>query len=97
MRITAKRTLREFYTAHPDAKEALLAWYQEVRTEDWDTPTKVKAKYGNASIVADNRVVFNIKGNTYRLVVKISYPYRTVYIRFIGTHPEYDKIDVEKV
>jgi mRNA interferase HigB len=97
MRIIAKRTLREFWTAHPDAEEPLLAWYREVEGEDWDMPAKVKAKYGNASIVGDNRVVFNIKGNSYRLVVRINYPYRVVYIRFIGTHAEYDEINVEEV
>ena len=65
--------------------------------EDWDSPAKVKAKYRSASIVGGNRVVFNIKGNDYRLVVKINYPYRVVYIRFVGTHAEYDDIDVEEV
>jgi mRNA interferase HigB len=97
MRIIAKRALREFWQDHSDAEEPLLAWYREVKQEDWDTPAKVKAKYGNASIVGDNRVVFNIKGNDYRLVVKINYPYRVVYIRFVGTHGEYDRIDVEEV
>ncbi len=97
MRIITKRTLREFWERHPNAEEPLLAWYREVEQEDWDTPAKVKAKYGNASIVGDNRVVFNIKGNDYRLVVKINYPYRVIYIRFVGTHAEYDKVDVTKV
>jgi mRNA interferase HigB len=73
----------------------LLAWYREMVHEDWDTPAKVKQKYGNAS--ADNRVVFNIKGNDFRLVVKINYAYRVVYIRFVGTHAQYDEIDVEEV
>jgi mRNA interferase HigB len=75
----------------------LLAWYREVEKEDWDTPAKVKEKYRNASIVGDNRVVFNIKGNSYRLVVKISYPARVVLVRFVGTHAEYDEIDVKEV
>jgi mRNA interferase HigB len=97
MRIIAKSTLRMFWTAYPDAEEPLLAWYREVEGEDWDMPAKVKAKYRNASIVGDNRVVFNIKGNTYRLVVRINYPYRVVYIRFVGTHAEYDEINVEEV
>jgi mRNA interferase HigB len=73
------------------------SWYKEGEGEDWDAPVKVKAKYGNASIAADNRVVFNIKGNNYRVVVKINYPYRVVYIRFVGTHAEYDAINVEEV
>lgn len=75
----------------------LLAWYREVLKEDWDTPAKVKEKYGNASIVGGDRVVFNIKGNDYRLVVEINYPARIVYVRFVGIHAEYDAIDVEEV
>ncbi|MBI3264514.1 MAG: type II toxin-antitoxin system HigB family toxin [Acidobacteria bacterium] len=97
MRIIAKRTLREFWERHPHAGEPLLAWYREVEQEDWDGPAKVKAKYRNASIVGGNRVVFNIKGNDYRLVVKINCPHRVVYIRFVGTHAEYDRINVEEV
>src|SRR5436190_22367795 len=97
MRIIAKKPLREFWERHPDAEEPLLAWHREVVKEDWDTPAKVKAKYRTASIVAGNRMVFNIKGNDYRLVVKINYPYRVVYIRFVGTHAEYDGIDAEEV
>ncbi len=97
MRIIAKKRLRELWEEYPDAEEPLLAWYREVEREDWDTPAKVKQKYGSASIVADNRVVFTIKGNDYRLVVKINYAYRAVYIRFVGTHAEYDEIDVEEV
>ena len=97
MRIIAKRTLREFWKRHPNAEEPLLAWYREVEQEDWDTPAKVKAKYRSASIVAGNRMVFNIKGNDHRLVVKINYEYRVVYVRFLGTHAEYDAVDVEEV
>ena len=97
MRVIAKKTLRLFWESHLDAEEPLLAWYREVELEDWDTPAKVKAKYGNASIVGGNRVVFNIKGNDYRLVVKINYPYRVVYVRFVGTHTEYNSIDAEQV
>ena len=97
MRIIAKSALREFWVLHPNAQEPLLAWYREVEKEDWDTPSKVKAKYRTASIVGNNRVVCNIKGNKYRLVVKINYPHRVVFIRFVGTHAEYDKIDAEEV
>jgi mRNA interferase HigB len=97
MRIIAKKPLRKFWEDHPDAEEPLLAWYREVEKEDWDTPAKVKAKYGTASIVGGKRVVFNIKGNDYRLVVEINYAYRVVYIRFVGTHKEYDAINVEEV
>jgi mRNA interferase HigB len=97
MRIIAKKALREFWLRHPNAEEPLLAWYREVEQEDWDTPAKVKAKYRSASIAGDSRVVFNIKGNDYRLVVRINYAYRVVYIRFVGTHAEYDRIDVTEV
>ena len=97
MRIISKKPLRACWERYPDAKEPLLAWYREVEREDWDTPVKVKAKYGNASIVGDNRVIFNIKGNTYRLVAKINYPYRIIYVRFVGTHAEYAAADVEEV
>lgn len=96
MRIIAKRTLREFWELYPDAEEPLLAWYREVEKEDWSKPSEVKDKYRSASFVGD-RVVFNIKGNDYRLVVKINYPYRVIYVRFVGTHAEYDQIDVEEV
>ncbi|SRR5713101_6199918 len=97
MRIIAKGTLRDFWEVYADAEEPLMAWYREVEKADWSTPAEVKEKYRNASIVGDNRVVFNIKGNDYRLVVKINYRYRVVYVRFINTHAEYDKIDVEEV
>lgn len=92
MRIIAKRTLREFWERQANAEEPLLAWY-----EDWDTPAKVKEKYRNASMVGGNRVVFNIKGNDYRLIVKINYPARIVYVRFVGTHAEYDAIDAQEI
>ena len=97
MRIIAKKRLREFYECYEDAEQSLLSWYHEVKKEDWDTPAKVKEKYRSASILGDNRVVFNIKGNKYRLVVKINYEYRVVYIRFVGTHAQYDAIDAEEV
>ena len=97
MRVIAKNTLQVFWRRHPDAEQPLLGWYREVEKENWDSPAKVKLKYRNASIVGDSRVVFNIKGNDYRVVVKINYPYRVVYVRFVGTHAEYDKIDVEEV
>ena len=94
MRIVAKKSLREFWKRHPDAEEPLLAWYREVAKEDWNTPAEVKQKYRSASIVGKGRVVFNIKGNRYRLVVRINYPARIVYVRFVGTHAEYDAVDV---
>jgi mRNA interferase HigB len=97
MRIIAKSTLRAFWQRHPDAEEPLLAWYRETEKADWDDSAQVKARYRSASFVRGNRVVLNIKGNNYRLVVKINYPYRVVYIHFVGTHAEYNKINVEEV
>lgn len=97
MRIIAKRTLREFWIQHPKAKGSLEAWHQEVARTDWATPSAVKMHFRSASILPDNRVVFNIAGNQYRLVVKINYPYRVVYIRFIGTHTAYDAADLEAI
>lgn len=97
MRIIARKALRDFWEEHPSAREPLQAWYREVEREDWDTPAKVRLRYPTASFLAGNRVVFNIKGNVFRLVVRINYQYRIVYIRFIGTHREYDRIDAERV
>ncbi len=100
MRIIAKRTLRQFWERDrrfADAKRALEDWHAQVSQADWPTPADVKAQYRDASILKGSRVVFNICGNKYRLVVKINYPYRVVYIRFIGTHAEYDMIDAETV
>lgn len=97
MRIISKRRLREFWERHPSAASGLRAWFREVERADWDMPARVKERYRSASIVGDNRVVFNIKGSDYRLVVKINYRHRTVYVRFVGTHAEYDSIDVEEV
>lgn len=97
MRVIAKKSLRNFWERCFDAEEPLLAWYREAEDADWDSPAAVKARFGNASILSNNRVVFNIKGNSYRLVVRINYPYRVVYIRFVGTHAEYDAIDAEEV
>jgi mRNA interferase HigB len=97
VRIVAKSTLREYWAEHADAEEPLLAWYREVEKEDWSEPAQVKAKYRSASILGDNRAVFNIKGNDYRLIVKINYPYRMLYVRFVGTHAEYDRVNAEEV
>lgn len=97
MRVISKKPLRGFWEKHADAQQPLLAWYREAEDADWDSPATVKAKYANASILGGNRVVFNIKGNSYRLVVRINYPYRVVFVRFVGTHAEYDAINAEEV
>lgn len=100
MRVIALSTLKKFLAAspaHTDAEEAVLAWYRETVKADWSTPNEVKAQFGSASHLKDGRVVFNIAGNKYRLVVWINYDYRVVYIRFIGTHEQYDEIDAQTI
>lgn len=100
MRIIARSTLREFWETHPrgaDARDALNLWYRIVRQAGWQTPADVKATYGDASILKNGRVVFNIRGNRFRLVARINYRMATVYIRFVGTHAEYDQIDAETI
>jgi mRNA interferase HigB len=97
MRIIARRTLREFWERHPDVEQSLRAWYCDVQTAVWKSPADIKRTYANASLLGQNRVVFNIKGNRYRLVVAINYPFQICYIRFVGTHTEYDRIDAELV
>ena len=96
VRVIAKSRLRVFWERFPDAEGALLAWFREVEKERWGSPADVKQKYRNASIVGD-RVVFNIKGNRYRLVVRVNYEFEVAYVRFVGTHEEYDEIDVKEV
>ena len=96
MRVIALRTLKEFIDNKPeykDASEPALAWYRQVLKADWSKPSEVKAEIATASILKDGRVVFNIAGNKYRIVTWINYPYRVVYIRFVGTHVQYDRID----
>jgi mRNA interferase HigB len=93
VRVIAKKTLREYWEVHNDCEDQLKSWYNEAENANWKTPKEIKQNYASASILSDNRVVFNIKGNNYRLVVKINYDYGLIWIRFIGTHAEYDKID----
>jgi len=97
MRVIAKKTLRNFWISHADSKSQLEAWYNEAIKAKWETPNDIKQEYPSASFIQGNRVVFNIKGNHYRLIVKISYDYGMVWIRFIGTHKEYDRIDAATI
>ena len=97
MRIIAKKILRDFWNTHPDSEQQLKSWYQETLKAEWTGPRQIKKEYPTASFLADNRVVFNIKGNHYRLIVKISYDYQMVWIRFIGTHAEYDKVKAKTI
>lgn len=97
MRVIARRTLREFYAVHADAKSALEAWFHEVNAAKWAGPQDIKERYPSADILPGNRAVFNIKGNHYRIIVKIHYNTGIVFIRFVGVHAEYDKIDATTI
>lgn len=93
MRVIAKKHLVAYWTDNPETKEPLNAWHDEATKATWKTPQDIKNQYRNASFVANNRVVFNIKGNDHRLVVAVAYRFGAVYVKFIGTHEEYDAID----
>ena len=99
MRIIARGMLRDHWTreGRADSEQPLKAWFSEVQKADWKQPADIKSQYRNASFVADNRVVFNIAGNKYRLVVHVNYRVGIVYTKFVGTHREYDKIDVTSI
>jgi len=92
--------MKSFWEGKPhydDVVQPVLAWYRHALKADWSSPADVKQDFGNASILKNGRVVFNIAGNKYRLVVWINYPYKVIYIRFIGTHAQYDQIDVQTI
>ena len=99
MRVIAKRTLREFWqiSTHGDSRGPLEAWHAETQRATWLSPQEVKGQYRNASILKNNRVVFNIAGNKYRLIVSIDYERQVAFIKFIGTHKQYDQIDAERI
>jgi mRNA interferase HigB len=97
MRVIAVSTLRAFWELHPDAEQALKAWYEEATNASWTQPADIKARYRSASVLKNRRVVFNIKGNDYRLIVAVAYKLQIVYVTFVGTHKEYDAVDAETV
>ena len=97
MRVIARRTLKEYWEIHRTCEQQLKSWYREASYAAWKSPQDVKLMYPSASILNDNRVVFNIKGNHYRLIVRINYDIQIVWIRFVGTHVEYDKIDANTI
>jgi mRNA interferase HigB len=97
LRVFAKKILREFWEKHSDCEQQLKSWYQEADKGNWENLNELKSDYPSASILEDNRVCFNIKGNNYRLIVKINFNYQMMWIRFIGTHADYDKIDANKI
>ncbi|MCJ7757415.1 MAG: type II toxin-antitoxin system HigB family toxin [Gillisia sp.] len=97
MRIIAKGTLRDFWTKYADSEQQLKSWYRETEKTKWEKINDLKKDYPSASILQENRIVFNIKGNKYRLIVKFSFEYQICWIRFIGTHTEYHKIDANTI
>ncbi|MEI8087082.1 MAG: type II toxin-antitoxin system HigB family toxin [Paludibacter sp.] len=96
-RILSKSTLREYWEMHLETEQYLKTWFDTVMKSDWKSPNDVKQTYANASILKDNRIVFNIKGNSYRLVAKFNFEKQWIFIRFIGTHAAYDKIDANTI
>jgi mRNA interferase HigB len=97
MRVIAVSTLRDFWQRYPDAEQPLGAWYEEATSATWTQPANIKAQYRSASVLKNRRVVFNIKGNDYRLIVAVAYKLQVVYVKFVGTHGEYDAVDAETV
>jgi mRNA interferase HigB len=97
VRIIAKRTLREFWQKHADCEQQLKAWYRETEKSVWKNINELKADYPSASILRDNRIVYNINGYRYQLIVKLNFDYQICWIRFVGTHAEYDKIDASTI
>ena len=97
MRIISKKILRDFWFIHSDSEQQLKSWFKEVSKAEWKSPNELKNEYPSASVLEGNRIVFNIKGNNYRLIVKINYEYEMVWIRFILTHSEYDKINANEI
>lgn len=97
MRVISRRALRDFWESHTDAEQPLRAWFREARAADWKTPAEVKNRYPSASVLANDRLVFNIKGNEYRLIVAARYDLGILFIRFVGTHGEYDQVDAGTV
>lgn len=97
MRVISKRTLREYWLRNPETEEQLKSWFKEASTANWNTPNEIKEQYGSASILKGSRVVFNVCGNKFRLIVEINYKRQWVFIRFVGTHKEYDNIDANNI
>jgi mRNA interferase HigB len=97
LRIVAKKILREFWEIHPDCEQQLKSWFKETNKAVWKNSNDIKSEYPSASILINNRIVFNIKGNKYRLIVKINFDYEMVWVRFIGTNAQYDKINANNI
>lgn len=97
MHLVTRKKLKQFWKKHPDVEGPLTAWAKEAENAEWGAPNDIKVRYPSADPIGDNRVVFNIKGKKYRLIVKIHYNTKVVYIRFVGTHAEYNNINAETI
>lgn len=97
MRVISIKKLKDFWQKHADSEQALKSWYAEAKKSDWQKPNDIAIEYPSVSFISNNRVVFNIKGNKFRLICVIKYDFKIVYIRFIGTHADYDKINAEEI
>ena len=97
MRVIAKKTLKEYFEKNAESKQPLLIWFKEVNNGKWKNHNEMKETFSSLSIIPNERIVFNIKGNKYRIVAKVNYDYQIIWIRFVGTHAEYDKIDATKI
>ncbi|MDO8904816.1 type II toxin-antitoxin system HigB family toxin [Hydrogenophaga sp.] len=97
MRVIAVSSLRAFWERYPDAEQPLKAWYEEATSASWTQPSDIKAQYRSASVLKNRRVVFNIKGNDHQLIAAIAYKLQIVYVKFVGTHKEYDAVDAETI
>jgi len=97
MRVIASKTLKEYWEKFPQAEQALFSWYEEAQAAEWRTPNELKAQYRNASVINEKRVIFNIHGNSYRLIVDVEFRYKMVFIVWFGTHTQYDSIDAKKI
>jgi mRNA interferase HigB len=97
MNVVTKKRLEEFWALHPQAKASLSSWYKVVKAAEWNTPQDIKNQFNSADFVGDNRVIFDVGGNNYRVVVRVSYTYKQALIKFVGTHKEYDQIDPETI
>jgi len=97
VRVIAKSTLRTFWEKHADCEQQLKSWFSEMEKSNWSSINQLKAEFPSASILPENRVIFNIKGNNYRLIVKFNFEYVLCWIQFIGTHAEYDKVDAKTI